>query len=177
MAYMQAQPQQQGQAQTQAIFQNGQLFFRAPQGTQDGMMFSPQGQPISQQTMQVSSPQQMPPGLTPGMHPMAMQSTTSMRQPTASALPMQMIAGKMQMPRSQPLLLPSTTSTTSKSSYSIGPHQLPSIPSLQHPSPKSKQKNFTKGVWSCWSASWTKVSPNENGIATYSKITRSPNYT
>lgn len=144
MAYMQAQPQQQGQAQTQAIFQNGQLFFRA-QGTQEGMMFSPQGQPISQQPMQVTSNQQMPPGLTPGMQPMAIQSTASMRPPTASTLPMQMIAGKTPISRSQPLLLPSTTSATSKSGYTIGSNQLPSIPSLQHPSPKSKQKISPRG--------------------------------
>merc|ERR1719412_452515 len=55
-----------------------------------------------------------------------------------------MMAGKTPISR-QPLLLPSTTTSTSKSSYSIGSNQLPSIPSIQQPSPKSKQKMSPRG--------------------------------
>ena len=72
MTYMQAPQQQQGQAQTQAVFQNGQLYLRA-QNPQDGLMFSQQGQLISQQPMQGASAQQMPPGLTPGIPPADLQ--------------------------------------------------------------------------------------------------------
>ena len=145
MTYMQAaQQQQQGQAQTQAIFQNGQLFFRAPQAPQDGMMYSPQGQQISQQQMQIASPQQMPPGLTPGMQPIAIQSSASMKLPNASSLSMPMMAGKTPISR-QPLLLPSTTTSTSKASYGFATTQLPNVPSLQQPSPKSKQKMSPRG--------------------------------
>ena len=141
MGYMQAQQPQQGQAQTQAIYQNGQLFFRAP-GPQDGMMvMGPNGQPMSQQTMQVTTPQQMPPGLTPGMQPMAIQTASSMKPPTASPLQMPMTSGKTPISR-QPLLLPSTTSTSTKAGYGIG--TFPNAP-LQQPSPKSKQKMSPRG--------------------------------
>ena len=140
MTYMQAPQQQQGQAQTQAVFQNGQLYLRA-QNPQDGLMFSQQGQLISQQPMQGASAQQMPPGLTPGMQPIAIQGSAAMKLPTASTLPMSTMAGKTPISR-QPLLLPSTTSTTSKSGYGSN---LPNLPSMQQPSPKSKQKMSPRG--------------------------------
>ena len=143
MTYMQAQ-QQQSQAQTQGFFQNGQLFLRA-QAPQDGLMYSPQGQPISQTpTMQVTSPQQMPPGLTPGMQPIAMQSPASMKPLMTSTLSMPITSGKTPISR-QPLLLPSTTSSTSRATYGLGSNQLPNVPAIQQPSPKSKQKMSPRG--------------------------------
>ena len=145
MTYMQTPQQQQGQAQTQAVFQNGQLYLRAqnPQDPSTGLMFSQQGQLISQQPVQGTSPQQMPPGLTPGMQPIAIQGSTSMRPPTATTLPVPISAGKTPISR-QPLLLPSTATSTSKAGYGMGSN-LPNIPSLQQPSPKSKQKMSPRG--------------------------------
>ena len=140
MTYMQAPQQQQGQAQTQAVFQNGQLYLRA-QNPQDGLMFNQQGQLISQQPMQGTTAQPMPPGLTPGMQPIAIQGSAAMKPPTASTLPMSTIAGKTPISR-QPLLLPSTTTTTSKAGYGAN---LPNVPSINQPSPKSKQKMSPRG--------------------------------
>ena len=130
----------------QAFIQNGQMYIRT-QGPQDGqaasqLMFSPQGIPLQThpQTMQPGiPPQQLPPGLTTSMQPMTpMVSTggTNVVRAPLGGYPTQAPAGKTQISRSQPTILPATnTSTVPANRLST---TQPSF--LTQASPKSKQK-------------------------------------
>ena len=127
---------------------NGQIIIRAP-GSQDGqaqqsqLMFSPQGlqmqsHPQAGNLQPNMATQQLPPGLTTSMQPVTMTSTTSggtsmVRPPMAYAS--QPPAGKTQISRAPPTLLPATSTSTIPTSRSTT-----STPFMAQPSPKSKQK-------------------------------------
>ena len=128
---------------------NGQIIIRAP-GSQDGqaqqsqlMFSSPQGlqmqsHPQAGNLQPNMATQQLPPGLTTSMQPVTMTSTTSggtsmVRPPMAYAS--QPPAGKTQISRAPPTLLPATSTSTIPTSRSTT-----STPFMAQPSPKSKQK-------------------------------------
>merc|ERR1719186_599545 len=123
MAYMPTQPH------GNAIFQNGQILFRAPGGPQDQQfMFSPNGQP----TTPPQAPVPHPSSMTPSNGPMS-----QMSMPVSSIRPPSSISsgppGKIAVSRALAPLLPTGSQTGPRSSYM--PQNFP-----RQPSPKSKQK-------------------------------------
>ena len=137
MAYMNPQAQA-----PQAIFQNGQIIFRAPMqdGSQQQIMFSPPSHPLPQQpNMQsAASHQQLPPGMSTNMQPINMQAASQMRPPVS--LSSQAPPGKTPISRNLAPLLP----TVSTSQSSMRQNNYPGMPTLNantnSSSPKSKQK-------------------------------------
>ena len=127
---------------------NGQIIIGAP-GSQDGqapasqLMFSPQSlqmqsHPQAGNLQPTMATQQLPPGLTTSMQPVTMTSsssggTTMVRPPMAYAS--QPPAGKTQISRAPPTLLPATSTATNPTSRSTT-----STAFMTQPSPKSKQK-------------------------------------
>ena len=105
-------------------------------------MFSPQSIPMQTQTIQTGLPsQQLPPGLTTSMQPMTSMATTGTSNVVRAPVgyPSQAPAGKTQISRAPPTLLPATstsTVTTSRTSTTT--------PFMTQPSPKSKQKMSPK---------------------------------
>ena len=135
----------------QVFIANGQMYTMASRpGPQDGqaatsqIMFSPQGlqmqaHPQAANNLQQNlTTQQLPPGLTTSMQPMTMTSTTSGGQTMVRppiAYPSQPPAGKTQISRAPPTLLPATSTTANPTSRSTT-----STAFMTQPSPKSKQK-------------------------------------
>ena len=136
----------------QAFMHNGQLIIRAP-GSQDGqapasqLMFSPQSSlamqmqshPQAGNLQPTMTTQQLPPGLTTSMQPVTMTSTSSggttmVRPQMGFAAPP---AGKTQISRAPPTLLPATSTNTNPTSRSTTSTAFMTQPSA---SPKSKQK-------------------------------------
>ena len=139
MAYMSPQAQA-----PQAIFQNGQLIFRAPMqdGSQPQIMFSPPAHPLPQQpTMQTATThQQLPPGMTTNMQPISMQQATTQMRPPVS-LPSQPPPGKTPISRSLPPLLPTVSTSQSMSRQNTYPGMPTLSANTTSSSPKaSKQK-------------------------------------
>ena len=127
----------------QAFMQNGQIFIRAP-APQDGqttsqLMFSPQGQMIQThpQTLQQGIPtQQLPQGLSTSMQPMTPMATSAGTVRAPVGYPTQPPAGKTQIARAPPTLLPATSSSTNLTNRLA----TTTASFMPQPSPKSKQK-------------------------------------
>ena len=135
-------------APSQAFIQNGQIYVRAPAPTEGQaapqVMFSPQGIPMQThaQAIQPGMPtQQLPPGLTTSMQPVTSMASTGTNNVVRAPLgyPSQVPAGKTQISRAPPTLLPATSTSTVTSSRTTT-----SAPFMTQPSPKSKQKMSPK---------------------------------
>ena len=133
----------------QAIFQNGQIIYRAPMsdGSQQQIMFSPPSHPLPQQpTMQSSNTHQqmpLPPGMSTNMQPINMQPTTQMRPPVS--LPSQPPPGKTPISRSLAPLLPTVSTSQSNMRQTNYPGMSNMNSNQNSSSPKSKQKMSPRG--------------------------------